>query len=148
MRALGWTISAPGQPRSVSGGQHHLDAWSEERLEFKGMTVGRLGLNLVQNQSKRKRIQWEFNGIHRKKRGKEVLRQLEFDHHRMTSGAVVRCGQTQRIYAFFKGAYDKMAQIAEPSSVPRDYKELCEQYAQQCFYLLAMLLGFMSHHEL
>lgn len=68
----------------------------------------------------------------------EVLRQLEFDHHRMTSGALVRCKETQRVLAFFKGAYDKISQIADPSSVPVDYKDLCESYASQCYYVLAM----------
>lgn len=68
----------------------------------------------------------------------EVLRQLEFDHHRMTSGALVRCKETQRVLAFFKGAYDKISQIADPSSLPADYKDLCESYASQCYYVLAM----------
>eukprot|EP00435_Cladocopium_sp_Y103_P005697 s4454_g1.t2 len=68
----------------------------------------------------------------------EVLRQLEFDHHRMTSGALVRCKETQRVLALFKGAYDKISQIADPSSVPSDYRDLCESYASQCYYVLAM----------
>lgn len=68
----------------------------------------------------------------------EVLRQLEFDHHRMTSGALVRCCDSNRVLAFFKGAYDKISQIADPQSVPSDYMELCESYASQCYYVLAM----------
>jgi len=66
----------------------------------------------------------------------EVLRQLEFDHHRMTSGAVVRTDG--RIWVFIKGAYDKISQISMPESLPTDYATVCDRYAAQCFYVLAM----------
>lgn len=94
VKALHWSLSAPGEARCVRSA----------------------------------------DGVHEL----EVLRQLEFDHHRMTSGAVVRCKRSNRVLAFFKGAYDKILQIADASSVPGQYKELCERYAAQCFYVLAM----------
>lgn len=66
-----------------------------------------------------------------------ILRQLEFDHHRMTSGAVVR-PKTGDALVYIKGAYDKIAQIVEPASLPSDYAQVCEKYAQQCYYVLAI----------
>eukprot|EP00439_Symbiodinium_sp_Y106_P039537 s1359_g4.t2 len=77
----------------------------------------------------------------------EVLRQLEFDHHRMTSGAVVRCRSSGRLLAFVKGAYDKISQIAQGPSVPPEFGDVCEGYASQCFYVLAMSWKEISAEE-
>eukprot|EP00440_Ansanella_granifera_P051896 gb/GFBE01056266.1/.p1 GENE.gb/GFBE01056266.1/~~gb/GFBE01056266.1/.p1 ORF type:complete len:1328 (+),score=229.68 gb/GFBE01056266.1/:1-3984(+) len=94
VKALGWRLSAPGEPRMLTapGGDEEL----------------------------------------------AVLRQLEFDHHRMTSGAVVRSKTSGRLLVFIKGAYDKVSQIAESTSVPSDYAQVCDEYAKQCFYVLAV----------
>eukprot|EP00928_Gymnodinium_smaydae_P039404 TRINITY_DN2692_c0_g1_i4.p1 TRINITY_DN2692_c0_g1~~TRINITY_DN2692_c0_g1_i4.p1 ORF type:complete len:1393 (+),score=138.01 TRINITY_DN2692_c0_g1_i4:564-4181(+) len=67
-----------------------------------------------------------------------VLRQLEFDHKRMTSGAVVRARTAAKTYVFIKGAYDKIEQIVDPATVVKDYKATCDRYARECYYLLAM----------
>eukprot|EP00437_Effrenium_voratum_P027608 CAMPEP_0181411004 /NCGR_PEP_ID=MMETSP1110-20121109/7641_1 /TAXON_ID=174948 /ORGANISM="Symbiodinium sp., Strain CCMP421" /LENGTH=1321 /DNA_ID=CAMNT_0023533589 /DNA_START=112 /DNA_END=4077 /DNA_ORIENTATION=- len=103
LKALGWQLSAPGEPRVITSpdGSHRL----------------------------------------------EVLRQLEFDHHRMTSGSVVRCTNSGRVLAFCKGAYDKISQIADASSVPADYKDVCEAYAAQCFYVLSVSFKELPAHS-
>lgn len=103
IKALGWELSEPGQPRAVRAPD------GTEELE--------------------------------------VLRQLEFDHHRMTSGAVVRCRSSGRLLAFVKGAYDKISQIAEGPSVPPEFGDVCEGYASQCFYVLAMSWKEISAEE-
>eukprot|EP00929_Paragymnodinium_shiwhaense_P036539 TRINITY_DN19569_c0_g1_i4.p1 TRINITY_DN19569_c0_g1~~TRINITY_DN19569_c0_g1_i4.p1 ORF type:complete len:1292 (-),score=164.98 TRINITY_DN19569_c0_g1_i4:385-4260(-) len=68
----------------------------------------------------------------------EVVRQLEFDHGRMTSGAVVRSKASGRVLVFIKGAYDKIGKIVQGASVPSDYEQVCETYARQCYYVLGM----------
>ncbi|CAE7258031.1 unnamed protein product [Symbiodinium sp. CCMP2456] len=109
VKALGWELSEPGQPRAV-----RAPDGSEEL---------------------------------------EVLRQLEFDHHRMTSGAVVRCRKSGRLLAFVKGAYDKISQIAQEPSVPPEFGDVCgcpsifvKQLPQTTFTLWQISLPDPQYH--
>jgi len=101
MQALGWKLSAPGEPRSITAPD------GGEKLS--------------------------------------VLRQLEFDHHRMTSGAVVRTDLG--VFAFVKGAYDKISTICLPESLPVDYAAVCDRYAKKCFYVIAMSFKQLSSED-
>lgn len=64
----------------------------------------------------------------------QVIRQLDFCHERMTSGCVVRApnGKTT---VLLKGSYEVIANMA--GGVPKNYKDVTEQYAREQFYLLA-----------
>lgn len=64
-----------------------------------------------------------------------VVRQLEFDHGRMTSGVVIRQADgTLRV--FVKGSYEKVAALA--TGVPSDYAQTTEQHAADQFYVLGL----------
>jgi len=66
----------------------------------------------------------------------QVVREMEFDHHRMTSGAVVR-GQAG-LEVFIKGSYEQIKAIAQPSSVPPDYDQVTMQCAKDNYYTLGI----------
>jgi cation-transporting ATPase 13A3/4/5 len=63
----------------------------------------------------------------------EVLRLLEFDHVRMTSGVVVRIpsGET---YVFWKGAASRINDLC--ANVPADFLNTANGYSFECFYVL------------
>jgi len=66
-----------------------------------------------------------------------VVRELEFDHHRMTSGAVVR-DETGKVQVFIKGSYEKVREIALPQSVPSNYDHVTQKCAKENFYTLGI----------
>ncbi|CAE8657758.1 unnamed protein product, partial [Polarella glacialis] len=66
-----------------------------------------------------------------------VVRELEFDHHRMTSGAVVR-DETGKVQVFIKGSYEKVLEIALPQSVPSNYDHVTQKCAKENFYTLGI----------
>lgn len=79
-----------------------------------------------------------------------IVRELEFDHHSMTSGAVVRDGSTQRLEVFIKGSYEKVKSLALPQTVPPDYDQVTMQCAKQNYYTLGISnkdLGSMSDDQ-
>eukprot|EP00928_Gymnodinium_smaydae_P013850 TRINITY_DN15027_c1_g1_i1.p1 TRINITY_DN15027_c1_g1~~TRINITY_DN15027_c1_g1_i1.p1 ORF type:complete len:1307 (-),score=256.90 TRINITY_DN15027_c1_g1_i1:267-4187(-) len=66
-----------------------------------------------------------------------VVRQLEFDHHRMTSGAVAMNAQGG-LEVFIKGSYEKIQQVSNPPSVPADYTKVTSDCAKQNYYTLGI----------
>jgi len=66
----------------------------------------------------------------------EVLRVLEFDHARMTSGAIVKLPNGE-IHAFFKGAANKIHEMCTQGPVPADFLGVANGYSFECFYVLA-----------
>jgi len=78
-----------------------------------------------------------------------IVRELEFDHHSMTSGAVVR-DSSQRLEVFIKGSYEKVKSLALPQTVPPDYDQVTMQCAKQNYYTLGISnkdLGSMSDDQ-
>lgn len=78
-----------------------------------------------------------------------IVRELEFDHHSMTSGAVVRDGN-QRLEVFIKGSYEKIKSLALPQTVPPNYDQITMQCAKQNYYTLGISnkdLGPMSDEQ-
>eukprot|EP00931_Biecheleriopsis_adriatica_P039456 TRINITY_DN22565_c0_g1_i1.p1 TRINITY_DN22565_c0_g1~~TRINITY_DN22565_c0_g1_i1.p1 ORF type:complete len:1348 (+),score=245.05 TRINITY_DN22565_c0_g1_i1:60-4046(+) len=65
-----------------------------------------------------------------------VWRELEFDHHRMTSGSVV--AKDGRSFVFIKGSYEKVKAIAHPASVPPGYDQVTMQCAKDNYYTLGI----------
>lgn len=69
----------------------------------------------------------------------QVLRPLEFDHHRMTSGAVIYLPKLGRTLALIKGSYERIEQLVSTSTpVPKDYKVVTEKHAADQYYVLGM----------
>lgn len=66
-----------------------------------------------------------------------VIRELEFDHHRMTSGAVVQTSQGD-VEVFFKGSYEKIRQLSGKGSLPTDYDAVTTRCAKDNYYTLGI----------
>lgn len=69
----------------------------------------------------------------------QLLRRLEFDHSRMTSGAVVKVPSSGRTIALIKGSYEKVEQlVSKTSPFPQDFKTVAEQHASEQYYVLGV----------
>eukprot|EP00930_Biecheleria_cincta_P024095 TRINITY_DN17295_c0_g1_i1.p1 TRINITY_DN17295_c0_g1~~TRINITY_DN17295_c0_g1_i1.p1 ORF type:complete len:799 (+),score=130.82 TRINITY_DN17295_c0_g1_i1:270-2399(+) len=75
-----------------------------------------------------------------------IVRELEFDHHRMTSGAVVRDPEG-RAHVFIKGSYENVKAIAVATSVPQDYDQVTMQCAKDNYYTLGIAYKELSSAE-
>lgn len=65
----------------------------------------------------------------------QIVKQLEFDQTRMTSGAVIEVkGKT---LALVKGSYERIQELTT-SGVPDDFKEVTEHYAAEQYYVLGL----------
>jgi cation-transporting ATPase 13A3/4/5 len=73
----------------------------------------------------------------------EVVRALEFDHDRMTSGALVRAGD--KIFLMLKGSYERIESLC---TVPQDYKAVTTQIASENFYVLGVAYREVSEAEI
>jgi cation-transporting ATPase 13A3/4/5 len=65
----------------------------------------------------------------------ELLKQLEFDQKRMTSGAVIRVDGKK--IALIKGSYERIGELTS-SGVPQDYKDVTERFATEQYYVLGI----------
>merc|ERR1719160_1430100 len=63
----------------------------------------------------------------------DVVRALEFDHDRMTSGALVRAGG--KVVLMVKGSYERVETLCP---VPKDYKAVTKQTASDNYYVLGV----------
>jgi cation-transporting ATPase 13A3/4/5 len=70
----------------------------------------------------------------------EVIKRFEFDHARMSMSVLVRSNGV--VYAFCKGAAEKMQTTFVPGSMPEDFIFQSQEDASNGFYVLA--LGFKS----
>eukprot|EP00929_Paragymnodinium_shiwhaense_P069047 TRINITY_DN34836_c0_g1_i1.p1 TRINITY_DN34836_c0_g1~~TRINITY_DN34836_c0_g1_i1.p1 ORF type:complete len:1365 (+),score=345.52 TRINITY_DN34836_c0_g1_i1:125-4219(+) len=68
----------------------------------------------------------------------QVVKQLEFDHRRMTSGVVVKDLKTNLLHVYVKGSYERIQQISLPNSVPFDYDERTQTAAKEGYYTLGI----------
>ncbi|TYZ66974.1 hypothetical protein PybrP1_000300 [[Pythium] brassicae (nom. inval.)] len=71
----------------------------------------------------------------------ELLKRFEFDHHRMCMSVVVQDLQSNRRFVFTKGAYEKLAELSRPDSVPSDYLTRADKLARDGCYVLG------HHHQ-
>merc|ERR1740130_1778273 len=65
----------------------------------------------------------------------KILKQLEFDQTRMTSGSVIQVGG--KTIALVKGSYERVAELTT-SNVPKDYKSVTEGFAEEQYYVLGI----------
>merc|ERR1719160_1736195 len=63
----------------------------------------------------------------------DVVRALEFDHDRMTSGALVRAGG--KVVLMVKGSYERVGTLCP---VPKEYKAVTTQTASDNYYVLGV----------
>mmetsp|Transcript_9419 Transcript_9419/g.15216 ORF Transcript_9419/g.15216 Transcript_9419/m.15216 type:complete len:1314 (+) Transcript_9419:53-3994(+) len=65
----------------------------------------------------------------------QVLKQLEFDQSRVTSGAVIKVNG--RTLVLIKGSYEKIGELAT-SGLPKNFKEITEKAAADQYYVLGI----------
>merc|ERR1719201_446005 len=105
-------------------------------------TVGMVGGQLVGPELEVRML--EASGYHFAKEGgrsflhpggarADVVRALEFDHDRMTSGALVRAGG--KAVLMVKGSYERVGTLCP---VPKDYKAVTTQTASDNYYILGV----------
>ena len=68
----------------------------------------------------------------------DILRRFEFSHDRMTMSVIARDPFENATYVFCKGAYERVGQLCEPSTLPMDYTTIAEMHARQGNYVLAL----------
>mmetsp|Transcript_165532 Transcript_165532/g.293146 ORF Transcript_165532/g.293146 Transcript_165532/m.293146 type:complete len:1415 (+) Transcript_165532:148-4392(+) len=80
----------------------------------------------------------------------KILKKLEFDHQRMTSGVVVRVraseglaatarGGSDKILVLMKGSYERIGGLVDPNKgLPQDFHAVTEQYASEQYYVLGL----------
>ncbi|EER00609.1 Cation-transporting ATPase, putative [Perkinsus marinus ATCC 50983] len=73
----------------------------------------------------------------------EVVKALDFDHKRMTSGAVVRDLDTKEVMVIVKGSYERIHALSVKDSIPADFVTVSEGCAADNFYTLAMAIKTM-----
>jgi len=82
----------------------------------------------------------------------QVLKKLDFDHCRMTSGVVIRTPNKNEVKVFVKGSYERISDISISDSVPASYNVLTQQYAKGGYYVLGVatksLPGTVTEQEL
>jgi cation-transporting ATPase 13A3/4/5 len=65
----------------------------------------------------------------------EIVKQLEFDQTRMTSGAVIQVGG--KTVVLIKGSYERVRELTT-SGVPKDFKQVTERFATEQYYVLGI----------
>ena len=75
-----------------------------------------------------------------------ILTRFEFDHHRMTMSVIVRTLSGER-FVFVKGAFERIAQLCVPSTLPPDYNSVGEAHAFEGNYVLALAMRQLSENE-
>ncbi|KAI8987690.1 hypothetical protein BDF20DRAFT_815326, partial [Mycotypha africana] len=72
-----------------------------------------------------------------------VLKRFEFVHARMSMSVAVLDTSTNKVHIFVKGAYEKIKDLSNPSSIPADYDRITSDKARQGCYVLAL-----AHREI
>lgn len=68
----------------------------------------------------------------------EFLRRLEFDHGRMTSGAVIHIPAQGRTVALIKGSYEKIGALSRGRPLPTDFSGVTSMHANEQYYVLGV----------
>ncbi|KAI8380316.1 hypothetical protein BD560DRAFT_387815 [Blakeslea trispora] len=72
-----------------------------------------------------------------------VLKRFEFVHARMSMSVAVLDSHTNKVHIFVKGAYEKIKDLCNPESVPKDYDTATAGLARQGCYVLSL-----AHREI
>ncbi|KAJ1979257.1 hypothetical protein H4R34_002902, partial [Dimargaris verticillata] len=67
-----------------------------------------------------------------------VVKRYEFDHARASMSVAVLDPKTNHVHIFVKGSFEKVRDLAQPTTIPSDYDEITAQLARQGCYVLAM----------
>jgi len=70
----------------------------------------------------------------------EVLKQFQFDHHRMTMTVIIKRNHvdTNKFAIFTKGSFEAIKKLCIPSSIPDDYDEVASGQAKKGGYVLGL----------
>jgi len=66
-----------------------------------------------------------------------ILKRFDFDHALMTMTVVVANYESNSVWSFTKGAYERISQLCLPASVPLDYTRVTQSLAADGCYVLA-----------
>ncbi|RCI01675.1 hypothetical protein CU098_004923 [Rhizopus stolonifer] len=72
-----------------------------------------------------------------------VIKRYEFVHARMSMSVAILDPSSNKIHVFVKGAYEKIKDIADPRTMPKDYDAVASHLARQGCYVLAL-----AHYEI
>ncbi|OBZ81777.1 hypothetical protein A0J61_10175 [Choanephora cucurbitarum] len=72
-----------------------------------------------------------------------IVKRYEFVHARMSMSVAVLDPSSQKVHIFVKGAYEKIKEISNPKSIPKDYDDVAANQARQGCYVLGL-----SHREI
>ncbi|RCI03520.1 hypothetical protein CU098_010396, partial [Rhizopus stolonifer] len=72
-----------------------------------------------------------------------VLKRFEFVHARMSMSVAVLDAHTNKVHIFVKGAYEKIKDLCNPDSIPKDYDAATAGLARQGCYVLSL-----AHREI
>ena len=67
----------------------------------------------------------------------DVVRELPFDHHRMTSGVVTKM-PNGTLQLLVKGSYERISAISKHSTVPSDFNNVTGTLASESYYILGI----------
>ncbi|KAL1922683.1 uncharacterized protein VTP21DRAFT_10222 [Calcarisporiella thermophila] len=68
----------------------------------------------------------------------QIVKRFEFVHARASMSVAVLDPTTKHVHIFIKGSFEKVKELARPSSVPGDYDIVCSNLAREGCYVLAM----------
>ncbi|KAJ1918417.1 hypothetical protein IWQ60_007501, partial [Tieghemiomyces parasiticus] len=67
-----------------------------------------------------------------------VVKRFEFIHARMSMAVAVLDSATGHVHIFVKGSFEKLKELAHPTSIPAEYDEVTSGLAQEGCYVLSM----------
>ncbi|KAJ3112290.1 hypothetical protein HDU96_004734 [Phlyctochytrium bullatum] len=67
----------------------------------------------------------------------EIIKRFEFVHSHAYMSAVMRDPITGKLRVYLKGSYEKIRDLSDPASVPRNFQETATRHASQGCYVLA-----------
>lgn len=67
-----------------------------------------------------------------------IIKKFEFVHARMSMSVAVQDMKSKEIHIFVKGSFEKIQQLSDPASVPKDFDHMTRQFAIDGCYTLGI----------
>ncbi|KAJ3042002.1 hypothetical protein HDV00_008293 [Rhizophlyctis rosea] len=67
-----------------------------------------------------------------------IVKRFEFVHAHAYMSVVIKDGRTEAVSVFLKGAYEKIKDLVDPSSIPADFDNITRAHASRGCYVLAL----------
>jgi len=83
---------------------------------------------------------WDLNSnvITDGQRTLTIIKKFEFDHARMSMSVAVQDMKSKEIHIFVKGSFEKVQQLSDPASVPKDFDHMTRQFVMDGCYTLGI----------